>query len=173
MHAFFKSRFARWEALRLESAGLLRSIPEAQRHLLAAEGKWSAIQIVTHIYDAERNALLYVRKKLQAGDGLKPAGIRGVLRFATLRLALALPIRFRAPEIIAQPDNSRTAEELLHAWEDLRNEWSQLLESIPVKYHNRALFKHPFAGKIHLRHALHFMADHLARHQNQLRDLQR
>lgn len=171
MNSLLQKKFERLENLKAEMLKDIFSMPDGIANQAPQEGKWSAVQTAMHIYDAELNGLKYMQKKLNAGDALRKSGFKGNFRTFLLRTAMKMKIRFKAPDIIAHPDNKRSPQELKKDWTGLRMEMVSFLNTVPEKYHERYIFKHPIAGKINLYQALDFMADHLERHALQVKKI--
>lgn len=168
MNILLKQKLDRLEKLKSSIIREILSMPEDKANIQPEKGKWSAVQVGMHLYTAELNGLKYMQKKIQAADKLAPSGIMGKLRTLLLRLALRINIKYKAPEIVSNPSNRITPKELKEKWTALRMELVSFLNEIPEKYHDKAIFKHPMAGKINLFQALDFMGDHMQRHLKQV-----
>lgn len=148
----------------------LETVPAEALNRRPADGGWSAMQTAWHLLLAEELALAYVRKKLSYGGEFKTVGPGEYWRMWLLKMALVLPIKFRAPK--------QTSDEFLPAlsdwqalaarWRAARVAWTDFFESMPANLENKAVFKHPRAGKIGWTQMLDFLEDHLNRHQKQI-----
>ena len=118
--------------------------------------------------ESEAATLGYVRKKMQAGASLPPAGLGSRLRRVAVQLGLALPLRFRAPAVAAVvPDLVEPA--LLRArWDEVRAGWRELLAAFPADLAGRLVFRHPFAGRMGLADTLAVLQAHLDHHVPQV-----
>jgi hypothetical protein len=92
-------RLERLETSRARALALLAPHGGAALNRAPAPGRWSALQVL--VVESEAATLGYVRKKMQAGASLPPAGLGSRLRRAAVELGLALPLRFRAPAVAA------------------------------------------------------------------------
>jgi len=172
MNSKLGSRFQRLEDLRTQLCSELLAMQE-KANLQPAGEKWSAVQVAAHLCNAETGGLQYMRKKIQAGDNLQRSGLKGRLRTMLLRTALRLPVRFKAPSVIAAPSNDHSAAGITHKWEELRKELRTFLDEVPEKYYETYIFRHPAAGKINLIQAIGFMGDHVQRHLEQVKRIRR
>jgi hypothetical protein len=162
--ADFARRLERLEASRARALSLLAPHDVAALNRSPAPGRWSALQVLHHVVESEAATLGYVRKKMQAGASLPPAGLGSRLRRAAVQLGLALPLRFRAPAVAAVvPDRIEPA--LLRArWDEVRAGWRELLAAFPAGLEGRLVFRHPFAGRMGLSDTLAVLQAHLDHH---------
>ncbi len=153
-----------------ERTGLLNDVAGIPAELLErtpGQGAWSIAQTVVHLAMAEEGTLAYLHKKLAYG-GHRTVTITGVLRLVILRIALALPIRWKAPRSIAVIPEMPW-EEALARWDVVRGEWHRALEELPMGLVHHGLIKHPAVGKLSVAQGLHFMARHVRHHREQVR----
>ena len=166
--ADFARRLEGLEASRARALSLLAPHDVAALNRSPAPGRWSALQVLHHVVESEAATLGYVRKKMQAGASLPPAGLGSRLRRAAVQLGLALPLRFRAPAVAAVvPDLVEPA--LLRArWDEVRAGWRELLAAFPAELEGRLVFRHPFAGRMGLSDTLAVLQAHLDHHVPQV-----
>jgi len=129
---------------------------------------WSVVEVIAHLVKAETGTLNYLRKKLEVG-GHRKADTWSGLRKALLNIALALPIKFKAPKV-AQLDKGTDlsyAEAVLQ-WDQVRAALRKEYTKIEPKLIGHDLFKHPFAGKLNLEQSTSFMHSHMSRHIGQI-----
>jgi len=157
-------RFERLEATRGRALGMLDGLDHAALNRPPAPGKWSALQVLHHVITAEALTLGYVRKKMQAGGALPPAGVSSRLRLLAVQLVLASPLRVRAPGAIGNVPPEIAADGLRARWDAVRRELRDLLETFPAGLLGRLVFRHPYAGRMTLAHALGNLQAHLDHH---------
>lgn len=163
----------------------LEQLERATEHLLAtaealgpdatkapAPGKWSATQVVHHLFFVESNILQYMQKKMQSEALLPKVGLFTRLRVKFVRLMLRLPgLKFKAPRGIATLTDTGevpTLAELRQLWEASRRQLERLLNEFPSRQFNRAVFPHPRAGRITIYQVMEHLVDHLLHHQQQM-----
>jgi hypothetical protein len=149
----------------------LKALPDEVLNRKPGPGQWSALQNMHHLMISEQLSERYVRKKLSFNTPIPNAGIAGAVRIFLLNFYLHLPFKFKAPKIVgdeALPDNT-TLEETLSAWRANRQSLRELLAGLPDGHIRKALYKHPFAGKLSLAEMLYFFEFHFRRHRNQIR----
>jgi hypothetical protein len=162
-------RFAGLEAARARTLALLDGRDRVALDRPPGPGRWSALQVLHHVVEAEAATLGYIRKKMQAGSSLPAVGLAARVRGAALRLSLALPLRFRAPAVAASVPESVDPEALRARWEEVRRGWRDLLEGFPPEFEGRLVFRHPVAGRLSLSDALAVQQAHLEHHLRQVR----
>ena len=161
-------RFDRLEAARHRALATLEGFDATALNRPPAAGKWSALQVLHHVVTAEALTLGYVRKKVQAGQALPPAGPASRLRLLLVQATLASPLRVRAPGPVASVPPQIDPAELCARWQELRLEWRGFIESFPGELLGRLVFRHPYAGRMTLDHALGTLQAHLDHHVPQV-----
>ncbi len=158
-------------------AGWLQNLEQYSTEQLnrpASDGGWSVLQNLHHLILAETNSLRYIRKKTSSGsEGIPKVGLgerwRGFLLWAYLKW----PAKIKAPAGVsteALPAQSTLAETRA-AYEQLRREWATYIDQVPSELLNRAVYKHPVAGRVGFREALIFFNAHFDRHVGQMQRL--
>ena len=155
---------ARLEASRRRALGAVDGVAHAALNRAPAPGKWSALQVLQHVVTAEALTLGYVRKKMQAGAGLEKAGPASRLRLLAVQVTLALPVRVRAPAITADVPAESELRALRARWDEVRRNLEDLVRTFPPELLDRLVFRHPYAGRMSLAHALGTLEAHLDHH---------
>ena len=135
-----------------------------------ADGGWSAIQTAWHLLLVEENSLAYIHKKLGFGGAFEKAGFSASLRNFLLNAALFLPLKFKAPAT-ASGDNLPDVipfDDLRERWGAVQKNWTDLLAQLPEDLLDRAVFKHPRAGRLSWMQTLAFIDTHFDRHRLQI-----
>ncbi|MFN0214807.1 MAG: DinB family protein [Saprospiraceae bacterium] len=136
-----------------------------------ANGGWSAIQTLHHLMLVEENSMAYLRKKLSFNTPIEKAGIGAWWRSLLLKAVLRIPVKFKAPisagnERIPEQD---TLEEVQLRWNKIRNEWQVFFEELPDELLEKAVYRHPRAGRLSWLQMLNFFNAHFKRHREQVR----
>ena len=130
---------------------------------------WSVIQVVAHLSLAEELSVRYLAKKLAEGGADAPrAGFGSAFRSGLLTLALRSPLRFKAPTRSTDVPERATFSEVAAHWDTVRSSLLATVEAVPPEVADRAIFKHPRAGRINLDQALSFMEEHFDHHLRQI-----
>jgi hypothetical protein len=106
---------------------------------------------------------------MQAGPALPRGAVSSRLRRAILQVALALPLRFRAPAVAAEVPDTVDPAALRARWEEVRRGWRGLVEAFPRELEARLVFRHPVAGRLTLADTLAVLQAHLDHHVPQVR----
>ena len=91
----------------------------------------------------------------------------------TLAAVLASPFRGRAPAGARPAEEPESLESVRGRWDAVRGRWRERLESYPDALLRRAIFRHPFAGRLSMAQTLKFVDDHLRHHVRQIGRLER
>jgi DinB superfamily len=153
--------------------GSLADLPADTMNRSPGSGRWSIVQVISHVTQSEALSVSYVNHKLKDPSGLPKAGLAARLRLALLVLALRSPLRVRAPQNVAVVPESASPEETARRWDEVRASLGELVAAFPRDHLQTAIFRHPFAGRLSLAHMLTFMSEHLAHHVRQIETIRR
>lgn len=144
---------------------------DAILNMAALDGGWSAIQTVHHLILSEELSLQYVQKKLSFNPKLEKADFQTRLRAAALWFYLNLPIKFKAPATVNEEKlpGFTTFAQTRERWLAIRQKWTAFLEQLPEDLLDKAVYKHPFAGRLSWAGMLRFFRHHFQRHRKQIR----
>ena len=134
------------------------------------EGAWSAMQILHHIKLAEYYSLKYCEKKLSFNPKLGKVTWRENLRGKLVTWYLQAPLKVKAPTIMsgsALPTESQLTD-IEVEWKKQRKDLQQFFEELPEEYIDKAVYKHPFGGRLSFGGMLAFYQAHFRRHQKQI-----
>lgn len=148
----------------------LEAYDDTQLNHQPSDGGWSVLQVLHHLILAESASLGYIKKKLSFNPALGKAGFRSAWRLFVVDFYFRMPTKFKAPKGVdreALPDRSEFIATKVK-WEAQRKTLRQTLAHLPEDRFDRALYKHPFAGKMTLRQMLQFFGLHMKRHQKQI-----
>ncbi len=152
-----------------ERQALLRKLDAFPTERLAqrpANGGWSAAQVMMHLAIAEEGSLAYLNKKREFKKH-GPVGLSTTLRLLVLNTGIQLPLKYKAPTIIA--DVPATSYAIARErWDTVRTRMRSTYEELPEALIGHDLFKHPFMGRFNLVQAVGFMRHHMRRHRAQI-----
>jgi uncharacterized damage-inducible protein DinB len=164
-----RARFDGLEASRRALLESLAGLPDEAVRRPPAAGVWSIVQVVGHLTLAEEATLAYLRKKMQASpSALSPAGPMSWVRMVAVAALLRSPLRRKAPSATADPPAAVGLSEARARWDRVRAEWAAFLDAFPPEMLGRAVFRHPFAGRMSIAHTLGFMQEHQRHHARQI-----
>jgi hypothetical protein len=133
--------------------------------------KWSIREIIEHLVLAERDILknlpdasqLHARERTPVNHLLY-----GVVIFV-LRFGIPVPV----PAASMLPSGNRSLNELRRMWDETHEWLKTYVSGLDREGLRRAVFRHPVAGPLTARHAVHMLAVHLHTHTRQIRRLER
>lgn len=133
-------------------------------------GGWSAIQTMHHLLLTEEKSMAYIRKKLSFNPKLSRIGPGAHWRSFLLWAYLNTPIKFKAPAAVGDENlpQQATLAETKNRWQAIRQEWNTFFEQMPADLVDKAVYKHPRAGKLGFLQLLGFFMTHLKRHRRQI-----
>lgn len=170
------SLMQRLEALEVRRRALFERLEGLDPDLLnrpPGEGRWSMVQVMSHLIRSEELSLSYLQRKVDNPEGLPNVTMKGWLRLLTLAVVLRSPLRFKAPAAAAEvPDNEDPAA-TRRRWDDVRAGWRSLLEHFPPELRKKGVFRHPFAGRMTIAQTLAFMGEHFRHHEKQIDAIRR
>jgi len=169
--AKLKARFRLLEDLKMETIQKVSNLAIEKYHYKLSDNDWSIIQVLNHIIDVERGTCGYVFNKLTSEKELPPIKFKNKIASFVLNKKLKSNEKFKAPEIVSNPSNNETFEQVLEKWNETRFNWQELIETFPRDLSKKAVFRHPLAGNLNITQTLEFMVNHLNHHQVQIENL--
>ncbi len=130
---------------------------------------WSIIQVFSHLNDAEFGSILYMRKKIQAGSSMPNFSFLGKLKMTFIKGLLQTNLKWKAPSFISEPNGSYTFDEMKQKWEETREVTKKYVSEYPNELMNKAVYKHPLAGRLDLLNAIDSFIYHQRHHMHQLK----
>ena len=137
-----------------------------------APGKWSAIQVLDHLYQSQNGVYKYYQKKLRA-EFLPVSTPMSWLRGRLLKFYLLSPFKFKAPSVLPQPENEGDLEKMQRQMQDLNTAFDKLIEMHGDRMKGRAIFRHPLMGRISFSDTLGFFHWHWKHHLRQLKRIEK
>lgn len=163
----------KWQALENNRLQLIQELSHLDTTILNKKPnpeKWSALQNIVHLIQAEKQSFAYIQKKLSYQGDLPPSGFKSKMRLMALKLVFSLPFKYKAPAAVGEnlPEISDLTT-LNMEWSNLRSELLTFLKSLPESTFEKEVWKHPFAGKLSLLQMLDFFGAHIDRHREQIK----
>lgn len=148
----------------------LASTDDTVLNMSALDGGWSAIQTMHHLILTEELSMAYVKKKLSFNPKLEVPGPEAWFREQILKFYLWAPFKFKAPEMVGDTNlpGFTSFADTRKRWEKIREEWTEFLQQLPDELVDKAVYRHPFAGRFGWLGMLTFFRKHFARHRKQI-----
>ena len=134
---------------------------------------WSIIQVFSHLNDSELGTIAYMKKKMQAGDNMKDYSFRDKLRVLLSKAFLQSSIKWKAPKYISSPEGKYSLSEMKEMWAETRKKTKAYVDEYPKNLMNKAVFKHPLAGRINITNAIDSMTYHQRHHRYQIKRIKK
>lgn len=158
--------FDRMEGERQVLLKKLDAVPPARLTQRPTNGGWSVAQVMTHLAIAEEGSLAYLNKKREFNKH-GPVGFSASLRLLVLNTGIQLPVKYKAPLVIADVPATSYAVARTR-WDTVRIRMRSTYQELPEALAGHDLFKHPFMGRFNLVQAVGFMCRHMRRHVAQI-----
>lgn len=170
VHGRLKNSVARWESAWRDLMTMLVDIPERSRCQVPPGGGWSVQQVLQHLYVAESSTLSYLRRKAEDPSALPRVNLASRLRVMALELALASPLRFKAPAMASEAHfpAEETWEQTLQRIRTNHQELHSFLRELDSRLERIQLFRHPVAGRMPIDGVFRFFRWHVRHHQRQV-----
>ena len=162
-----KIKFESLEESRKALIGSIESANESNLNKAPKPGKWSVNQILYHLLMSEYGSYKYVTKKLQS-DNITTNGWKSKMASLILKIALVLPLKYKAPKVARIPPESLDFLELKSTWEINRAALWEMISTLPEETAKKNIYRHPAAGRFNLSQMLTFFQDHFDHHQKQV-----
>ena len=130
---------------------------------------WSVIQVFAHLETAEQGSTLYMRKKMKAGSNMPEFSLQHKIKFFLTKGLLQSSLKWKAPKIVANPEGGYSLDEMKKRWRETRQETEQFVSDYPEELMNKAVYKHPMAGRLDLSGAIDSFIYHQRHHIHQIR----
>jgi hypothetical protein len=151
---------------------LSQSMSETEFHQQPSDSSWSVCQVFEHILQSETGTLGYMLKKSSSGwDALENEGDEQAKNGQALSQRLLSDEKYKAPAILPEPPNTTSFAQFEIAWPQLRRQLTEFVLSVDPKYHNKLVFKQPFAGMLTLSSTTAFLANHFKHHLPQIQTI--
>ncbi|MEQ8519598.1 MAG: DinB family protein [Cytophagales bacterium] len=134
-------------------------------------GKWSIIQILHHLIQAEEGTLNYIKKKTQSPEKLQNAGLIEKIKSKVLNYYLKSPKKWKAPEVVNKIPENDSLENTLKTYDALREDWLNFLNGMPKDWVRKKIFRHPITGRMDMHMTLDFLDLHAKRHFKQIQSI--
>jgi hypothetical protein len=150
---------------------LISNLPE-DKLFRSPGGKWSVSQILSHIIEAERISLSYMKKKSLGIAQTADSGLLDDFKFFLLTMSQRLPLKYKAPKVLSgQPPPALPYPQIVQSWNEVRSELKSFMETFDDRTIKRKIYKHLIAGRLNVIHAVKFFIEHLKHHLPQIKRL--
>ncbi|MFY0606280.1 MAG: DinB family protein [Cyclobacteriaceae bacterium] len=168
MNKRFEHAFDKLEGRKMMLWKKLQTLDESKLGEQPDNKSWSIIQVLDHLVFSESASVNYSKKKLLAGDALKKPTFFHTQRMGFYNIILLSHFKIKAPAVVSAPSNTKSFAEAKADFENSRVQLKQFLEDFPEQYMDRAVYRHPLAGRITVLQMLKFFEAHFIHHTYQI-----
>ena len=162
------SEFSDLEKQRKEILNLYGGLSSHQLLFKPDPSHWNLLQVLRHLVTAEVQSVVLIRRRLSHHERSKKAGLSASIRHMILKIALVLPIKFKAPKIAEVHDEAPDIETMKSEWVEVRNDINTIINETDSDVLAKELYIHPRAGALNIKQALEFINTHTSHHQKQM-----
>lgn len=150
-----------FSVLRNYSDDVLNQKPSAE--------SWSVAEVIQHLMAADFATLRYLQKKTLDTSRSKNAGLTNKIRLGLLKLAFALPFKYKAPPVTTPKERSHLSLiEMDVKWKQIHDDTLSLINKLNDQDFKKELWLHPIGGKMNLFQMINFSNVHFDRHKEQI-----
>lgn len=164
--------YNRLEAQRKKLEDMYNYLSPEQLAFKPQPNAWNLLQVMRHIVTAEKQSIIFIQRRIGLNKKLTKASLGSTLRYLILKVALILPIKFKAPKIAEVREENPNYDLMIEEWAAIRSELKQILGETDENVLATAVYKHPRAGLLNMDQALGFMRDHIKHHLKQVSRIQ-
>jgi uncharacterized damage-inducible protein DinB len=157
------------EELRIQLIADLQKYSEELLHKKPSPGAWSVADIIAHLIAGEEYVFNYISKKIKDGSRSAKTGRLARIKRDILKIAFALPIKFKVPKSVVPSTEYATLKELDSKWERISKARHELINSLDESEFHKDIWHHPRVGKINFVQMIDFSIDHSKRHEGQIK----
>ena len=144
---------------------------------LAGKGEedWTRHELLYHLYLTEKGTLAYLKKKMAEEVEPPKTSLRAhVQSYLLNRFLKSKSNKAKAPKIADPRQNMppQSVSQLLDDFKSLRQDWYQFVDSQREVYWKKAVFRHPYAGRLNGEQMMNFVNLHFKRHLDQMKGRQ-
>ena len=145
----------------------LKDYSDNQLNRKTSDGKWSILQNMHHLIQAEGTSQKYIEKKMSFNPELQNSGFSNGVRGMLLGLYMKSGKKAKAPEFINMESLPMDTKfwETVKLWKEQRQYLKTFLEGLDPELYKKQLYKHPAAGKLTIYQMLNFFQQHFKRHR--------
>lgn len=132
------------------------------------ESSWSVIQVLNHLYESEILTLKYLEYKEKEGNNFTRESFYTRMKLNFYSIALALPIRYKAPKVLSSPSNEDSFEEIQDKFATLRQSFRDFILRQNEDFFRLGSCKHVVVGRLKLLNMIRFFHMHSAHHDKQI-----
>lgn len=169
-----KSLYLKLEKLNEETDQIHASLKGISEEKLSDNSYgWSIIQVMSHLNLAENGSLIYMGKKMQAGDKMKVHTFSNQVRLILSKYFMQSRLKWKAPKVVSNPKSDYRYVEIKETWAQTRENIKRYIDDYPDEFLNRQVMKHPIAGRLNLSGTIDSFIYHQRHHVHQIKRIRK
>ncbi|NNE98776.1 MAG: DinB family protein [Pyrinomonadaceae bacterium] len=166
MESNIGQKIEEFEKKRAELFEMVESLSVETISARPIEGKWSILEIVEHLANAEADVLGGLPEYDQLAG--KRQSLKDGLMYRIVLFVLRVGIPVKAPSKKALPEGGRSLAEIRLKWDKSQEWFKDLVADLDESGLQRAVFYHPVAGPINPEQAVVMSIAHIDTHRRQI-----
>ncbi len=166
MNAIYQNRLAELSEMNSKIYTRLQAFDGELLNRKPSPESWSVLQVINHLIISEAGTLNYLQKKIQS-PSLPKKSFFEPIKMIFLYLIMTTPLKFKAPKVVSDPE-SKDLNSSFEDWDRIRKNIEEFVVEYPESNKDKAIFKHPFIGRVSLESTLWFFKMHIQHHQKQI-----
>ena len=148
--------------------GLVEAYSPAQRAFRPAPQSWSMLDVINHLVLSEYGSYRFIA--VQRDPARMPATLlwHHPLRKILMIVSLRVPVKFRKPAKIPEPQTEKDLQQLRHEWQEIQCKMQAFAEAQDEAFFTVPVLIHPFFGYLSLASTLRFFIEHIHHHCKQI-----
>jgi uncharacterized damage-inducible protein DinB len=150
-----------------------RHLSHEQFNRKPAADQWSLAQVLYHLWNASNFTQSFMEKRIAEKKVTQAAGLKSAVKSIILQIALAAPVKFKAPRAVSEIPAEMSFAELENNFKKTAENFERMMQQFPKEYEDKEIFKHPRTGYINAAQTFRFLKAHALHHQPQIEALVR
>lgn len=159
--------------MQIEDLDRLSAFPDTDLQKETSQSKWSAVQVLNHLYMTEKGTLNFLEKSQNQPEGLHKVNLKNRMRAFLLQRFLKSKKKAKAPAKLPDPKNDTSLEELKSKFDRLHHQHQEFLDKLPSNIFGKTVFRHPVVGWMEINDVYKFLANHWVHHRHQLERIEK
>src|ERR1041385_3039144 len=130
MNTQIEQKFKRIELSRNQLLDGLKKYSDEVLNKKPSRETWSVTEVMNHLMASEGASLRYLQKKTLDTSRAEKAGLKGAWRLFLLKIAFAIPYKFKAPDVVEPSHEFATWADSEKKWSGIRNDTYKLLSGL-------------------------------------------
>ena len=151
----------------------VRGLSHEQFNKKPTSDQWSLGQVMYHLWNASNFTQTFMEKRIAEKKVTQPSGLKSSIKSIILQIALASPIKYKAPKSVQTVPDEVSFADLESSFKKTAENFDRMMQNFPKELEGKEIFKHPRTGYINASQTFSFIKAHALHHKPQLENLLR